>query len=80
MYLTGIEMSDDFHDDLVVLIRGLVSWYYHLSCRQILQLVHLGVAREELRVPSRKHGWGWRKEPGLTSGEKLEESGPEFGE
>lgn len=43
MYLAGIEMPDDFDDDLIVLIRGLVSWHHHLSCCQILQLVHLGV-------------------------------------
>lgn len=36
-------MSDDLDNDLVVLIWGLVSWYYHLSCGQVLQLIHLGV-------------------------------------
>lgn len=42
MYLAGIEMPDDLDDDLVILIRSLVSWHHHLSCCQILQLIHLG--------------------------------------
>lgn len=46
-YLAGIEMPDDLDDDLVVLIRGLISWHHHLSCCQILQLIHLGVGWAE---------------------------------
>lgn len=63
MYLAGIKMPDDLDDDLVILIRGLVSWHYHLGCCQILQLVHLGGVggREKLKVLSRKHGGGWRE-------------------
>lgn len=47
MYLAGIEMPDDLDDDLVVLIGGLISWHHHLSCCQILQLIHLGVGWAE---------------------------------
>lgn len=42
-YLASIEMPNDLDDDLVILIRGLVSWHYHLSGCQILQLIHLRV-------------------------------------
>lgn len=47
MYLAGIEMPNDLDDDLVVLIRGLISWHHHLSCCQILQLIHLGAGWAE---------------------------------
>lgn len=68
MYLAGIEMPNDLDDDLVVLIRGLVSWHHHLSCCQILQLVHLGAgvraedrSERRLSADSVKRGWQWRK-------------------
>lgn len=41
MYLIGIEMSDDFHKDLVILIWSLVPWYDDLCTRKVLQLGHL---------------------------------------
>ena len=39
-HLAVIEMSNDLNNDLAVLIRGLVSWPYRLSCSQALQLIH----------------------------------------
>lgn len=40
-YLAGIEMSIDLDDDLVIFIRCLFSGDHHLSCCQVLQLIHL---------------------------------------
>lgn len=41
MYLASVEMPVDLDDDLVVLVRRLLSGHDHLGCRQVLQLVHL---------------------------------------
>lgn len=41
VYLAGVEMPVDLHNDLVVFVRRLFAWDDHLSCRQVLQLVHL---------------------------------------
>lgn len=40
-YLAGIEMSNDPNDDLVIFIRCLFPGDHHLSCCQVLQLIHL---------------------------------------
>lgn len=49
-------MSNDLNNDLVVLIRGLVSWDYYLGSGQVLQLIHLGVgAREAQRASNEMH-------------------------
>ena len=53
-YLAGIKMPNDLNNDLVVLIRGLVSWHYHFSSSQVLQLIHLGVGQPELSAPAMK--------------------------
>lgn len=40
-YLAGVEVPDDLHDDLLVLVGGLVPRHHHLRCRQVLQLIDL---------------------------------------
>lgn len=48
-------MPNDLNNDLVILIRGLVSRHYHFGSSQVLQLIHLGVGQpEELRAPAMK--------------------------
>lgn len=70
-YLAGIKVPNDLNNDLVVLIRGLVSWHYHFGSSQVLQLIHLGVGQpEKLRAPamnvqgaegnSAVECWDWR--------------------
>lgn len=49
-YLAGVEMSINLDDDLIVFIRCLLSRDHHLSCCQVLQLIHL---RTQLSVTSR---------------------------
>lgn len=48
-YLASIEMSIDLHDDLVVLIGGLLSGDHHLGCRQVLQLIDLQTSSSYFR-------------------------------
>ncbi len=40
--LTSVEVSDDFDDDLVVFIRGLLSGNHYFSSGEVLQFVYLG--------------------------------------
>lgn len=40
-YLAGVEVPDDLHDDLFVLVGGLVPRHHHLCRRQVLQLIDL---------------------------------------
>lgn len=40
-YLASVEMSIDLDDDLVIFIRCLFPGDHHLSCCQVLQLIHL---------------------------------------
>lgn len=40
-YLASIEVSNDLDNDLLVLIRSLISRYHHFSCGQVLQLIDL---------------------------------------
>ncbi len=39
--LTSVEVSDDFDDDLVVFIRGLLSGNHYFSSGEVLQFVYL---------------------------------------
>lgn len=61
-YLAGIEMPNDLNNDLVVLIRSLVSWHYNFGSSEVLQLIHLGVGQpEKLRAPAMKCTGGRRQ-------------------
>lgn len=46
-YLASIEMSDDFDNDLLILIRGLIPGNNYLSCCQVLKFIDLQIEKKK---------------------------------